>query len=233
MGLFHADTANRQSLAADVMEPIRPHVDPYVLNLARIRTFATKDFAELRDGSCRLSSALTHGLAATMPRWAKLVAPYAEGVARHVARLAKGGLGTVHPIAAAQRARVKLRLKPIAAPEPPRARPTVPMSALHNACRDCGAVLKVRKRIYCDDCLPSHRKEQLAARPQASSRLGRRRSPRCAPPATILPTQKRSLSAGRRPPRSNVGLPPRGATTVRSMASTSTATSFQTYRASR
>ena len=33
--LFHADEANRQSLAADVMEPVRPHVDAFVLNLAK------------------------------------------------------------------------------------------------------------------------------------------------------------------------------------------------------
>ena len=32
--------ANRQSLAADVMEPVRPHVDAFVLNLARTRTFS-------------------------------------------------------------------------------------------------------------------------------------------------------------------------------------------------
>ena len=35
LALFHADEANRQSLAADVMEPVRPHVDAFVLNLAR------------------------------------------------------------------------------------------------------------------------------------------------------------------------------------------------------
>ena len=50
LALFHADEANRQSLAADVMEPVRPHVDAFVLNLARTRTFSAKDFAETREG---------------------------------------------------------------------------------------------------------------------------------------------------------------------------------------
>lgn len=154
LGLFHADTANRQSLAADIMEPVRPHVDAYVLNLARTRTFAAKDFCETREGACRLSSTLTHELAATLPTWAKLVAPYAESVARHVAQLARSGLGAVHPIATTQRARVKVRIRPIAASSVPKPQATVPMSALHNACRDCGAALKVRKRVYCDTCLP-------------------------------------------------------------------------------
>ena len=30
------------------MEPVRPHVDAFVLNLARTRTFSAKDFAETR-----------------------------------------------------------------------------------------------------------------------------------------------------------------------------------------
>ncbi len=46
---FHADEANRQSVAADVMEPVRAHVDAFVLNLARSRTFSAKDFAEMRE----------------------------------------------------------------------------------------------------------------------------------------------------------------------------------------
>jgi CRISPR-associated endonuclease Cas1 len=51
LALFHADEANRQSLAADVMEPVRPHVDAFVLNLVRTRTFSAKDFAETREGA--------------------------------------------------------------------------------------------------------------------------------------------------------------------------------------
>ena len=172
LGLFHADTANRQSLAADVMEPVRPHVDAYVLNLARTRTFAVKDFCETREGACRLNSTLTHDLAATMPMWAKLVAPYAESVARHVGQLAKSGLGAVHPIATAQRARVKVRVRPIAASSVPKPKATVPMSALHNACRDCGTALKLRKRVYCDRCLPRHREELLDSNASAFKAAG-------------------------------------------------------------
>ena len=98
LALFHVDEANRQSLAADVMEPVRPHVDAFVPNLARARTFSAKDFAERRDGTSRLASSLMQELAPTMAIWAKLVAPYAEAVARHVARLAKNGLGMTVPI---------------------------------------------------------------------------------------------------------------------------------------
>jgi len=165
LALFHCDEANRQSLAADVMEPVRPHVDAFVLNLARTRTFSAKDFAETREGSCRLASPLAQELAPTMATWAKLVAPYAEAVARHVARLAKSGLGMEAPIrtAAGDRARVKVRVRPIAVPATPKAVRSVPIATAANVCRSCGAKLSIRKRLFCDQCLPDRREEAQRA----------------------------------------------------------------------
>ena len=166
LALFHADEANRQSLAADVMEPVRPHVDAFVLNLARTRTFSAKDFAETREGACRLASSLAQELAPTMATWAKLVAPYAEDLARRVARLAKSGLGMTVPIGprpALERGRVSVRLRPIAAPTAPKLSRSVPIAMAANACRSCGAKLEVRKRLFCDQCLPDRREEALRA----------------------------------------------------------------------
>ncbi len=162
LGLFHCDEANRSSLAADVMESVRPHVDAFVLNLARTRTFSAKDFAETREGACRLASPLAQELAPTMAMWAKLVAPYAEAVARHVAHLAKSGLGMEAPIraAAVDRARVKVRVRPIAVPVAPKAVRSVPIATAANACRNCGAKLAVRKRVYCDRCFPDQMEAQ-------------------------------------------------------------------------
>jgi CRISPR-associated endonuclease Cas1 len=166
LALFHADEANRQSLAADVMEPVRPHVDAFVLSLARTRTFSGRDFAETREGACRLASSLAQELAPTMATWAKLLAPYAEAVARHVARLAKSGLGIAAPIGpkpSHDRARVAVRVKPIAVPAAPKAARSVPIATAANACRSCGAKLAVRKRLFCDQCLPDRREEAQRA----------------------------------------------------------------------
>jgi CRISPR-associated endonuclease Cas1 len=166
LALFHADEANRQSLAADVMEPVRTHVDAFVLNLARTRTFSAKDFAETREGACRLSSSLAQELSPAMATWAKLVVPYAENVARQVGRLAKSGLGIASPIGpkpSADRARVKVRLRPIAAPNAPKAVRSVPIAMAANACRSCGAKLTIRKRVYCDRCLPDQMEVQRRA----------------------------------------------------------------------
>jgi hypothetical protein len=79
LAFFHADEANRQSLAADVMEPERPHADAFVLNLAQTRTFSAKRLAQTREGARRLTSPFPQEFAPTMAAWAKLVAPYAEG----------------------------------------------------------------------------------------------------------------------------------------------------------
>jgi CRISPR-associated endonuclease Cas1 len=166
LSFFHADQANRRSLAADVMEPVRPHVDAFVLNLARTRTFSAKDFVETREGGCRLSASLAHDLARTMTQWAKLVAPYAEGTARHVARLAKSGLGVAAPIGAApllSRARIKVRSAGIVPTETPKAVRTLPVSVIANFCKACGAKVNVRKRVYCNACFPT----QMAAQQRA------------------------------------------------------------------
>jgi hypothetical protein len=135
-------------------------VDAFVLNLARMRTFSAKDFAEMRDGACRLGSPLAQELARTMAIWAKLVAPYAEAVARHVARLAKSGRGMAAPIrtAAGDRARVKVRVRPIAAPIVPKAVRSVPIATAANACP-----IGARKRSFRRSRLSDRRPAKIAA----------------------------------------------------------------------
>jgi len=46
LGLVHSDTRGRQSLALEIMEPVRPEVDAFVLDLIERRTFRKVDFAE-------------------------------------------------------------------------------------------------------------------------------------------------------------------------------------------
>ena len=160
LGLFHADEPRRQSLALDVLEPVRPHVDAYVLDLLRKRTFSGKDFVELRDGACRLTNKLARELSKTMPTWAARVTPYAERLARDLVRFAKG----LPPRAllvprAEQRGRLKIRTRPLTPAIMPKTKNTVPVSQFKNACKNCGAELRIRKRVYCDTCLPGELKQ--------------------------------------------------------------------------
>ena len=185
------------------MEPVRPHVDAFVLNLSRTRTFSARDFAETREGGCRLSAALAHELAATMAQWAKLGAPYTEGVARRIARLAKDGLGASAPIGpkpSLDRSRIKVRLRPIATPITPQALRSVPISAAANACRSCGAKLAIRKRVFCDRCLPTQREEQLrtaipAFKMAGAAKIASMRAAGCDPTTTAEAQRRRAASA--------------------------------------
>lgn len=44
MGVLHADLPARDSLALDLMEPVRPDVDAYVLDLLSVRVFRASYF---------------------------------------------------------------------------------------------------------------------------------------------------------------------------------------------
>jgi len=82
LGVLHTDTSVRDSLACDLMEPVRPHVDAYLLDLIT-RGFLNRDwFAEQRDGNCRLVPDFAARLSETAPMWSRQVAPVAEWVAR-------------------------------------------------------------------------------------------------------------------------------------------------------
>jgi CRISPR-associated protein Cas1 len=82
LGVLHMDAPARDGLVFDVLEPIRPTVDEYVLNWITRGTLRREWFFEQRDGSCRLMGPFAMQLAQTSPTWARAVAPIAEMVAR-------------------------------------------------------------------------------------------------------------------------------------------------------
>ena len=157
MGFMHADQPNRDSLACDLMEAVRPEVDGFVLNLLRTRTFSTKDFFETRVGVCRVLPPLTHLVAETAPQWAGLVAPVAEEVARALQgkrawRQQERTLPT--PLTQGKRSAGRSVRRAI---EP---RPAKTVSTLPKECATCGAVLPSSSRRYCDECWPDEKVEQ-------------------------------------------------------------------------
>jgi CRISPR-associated endonuclease Cas1 len=79
---LHTDTPNRDSLVFDVLEPMRPEIEEWVLNWVRQETLRRSDFFETSNGNCRLMSHLCAKLSETAPVWGKRVAPWAEYVAR-------------------------------------------------------------------------------------------------------------------------------------------------------
>ncbi len=160
MGLLHADQGSRNSFVCDLMEPVRPKVDEYLLTLLRTRTFAARDFGELRDGSCRIAHPITESLAETAPYWAKLIAPVAERVAKmllgfhsnETARRRGYSLPTIltQMNRSAGRGRRRLGSRPLKEPSIPK------------KCDHCGALV-AKNRQYCNRCLPEIRAEMTDA----------------------------------------------------------------------
>jgi CRISPR-associated endonuclease Cas1 len=153
LGIMHADQGARDSLALDLMEPVRPQVDGFVLDLLESRAFRKKDFFETRKGVCRVMPPLTRLLAETAPRWTAAAAPIAERLARQLL-----GKGTAKK-AAGQR---QLVPTPLTQSNRSKGREAVRKRAARSSrskkakiaksCVVCGADLPGRQRRYCTDC---------------------------------------------------------------------------------
>lgn len=161
MGVHHADLASRDSFVHDVMEPLRPVADGYVLTLLKERSFAAKEFFETRQGVCRLMPPLPQALAEMASRLAKVAAPVVEQVAQ---RLALGSASTAKPLiiptllTQANRSAGRDNVRTSA----PRETRPIKLEA-PSACRECGVILENPSRQYCEDCLLVHRASQAAS----------------------------------------------------------------------
>jgi CRISPR-associated endonuclease Cas1 len=160
LGLIHKDTKGRASLALDIMEPTRPEIDNYVLDLLERRTFRKVEFTETPDGHCRLKAPLTHELAEMMPVWAKSLAPIAEKVAHTLGQAMAGKYVAVTPLTRKghreAQALVKARktvAKGVATSTTGRQRPATPVAPTLWSCPGCGGEVTHRNRVRCDACI--------------------------------------------------------------------------------
>jgi len=149
LGVLHADQRNRDSLALDLMEAIRPEIDTAVIDVLERRTFRSSDFVETRQGACRILAPLTHELAQTIPTWSRVVAPFVEEVAR---AFAAGPTSRVDRMptrltqANRSAGRIDLRRTPKAS------KPSESVLRRHT-CATCGSAVQPGRR-YCQACRP-------------------------------------------------------------------------------
>jgi CRISPR-associated endonuclease Cas1 len=176
LGIVHADAKGRQSLALDVMEPVRPEVDAFVLDLVERRTFRKVEFSETSDGHVRLRSPLTHDLAETMPQWAKSLGPIAEHIAHAFGKAMDGTYSAATPLTsrrlrdaqAVVRAR-KFEATRRAASGRVLQRPPVQPAALALwTCPDCGGAVTNPRHVRCDACIAA----DPASTPEIRGRRG-------------------------------------------------------------
>jgi hypothetical protein len=144
LGVLHVDTQFRDALVFDVMEPIRPRIDAYLLQWIRSATLKREWFFEQRDGNCRLMSSFAVRLSETAIAWAQAVAPVAEQVARILSStIEKPRRQRRQPTTLTQNNRREVKGSPPAAPILPQ-RPG-------SFCRDCGVEIS-RRRTRCAAC---------------------------------------------------------------------------------
>jgi len=82
LGVMHFDSRTRDSLACDLMEPIRPRVDAYVFDWIARGPLRREWFFEQRDGNCRLMGSFAVQLSETAQTWGRALAPVAECACR-------------------------------------------------------------------------------------------------------------------------------------------------------
>jgi hypothetical protein len=159
---LHTDTANRDSLALDVLEPVRPWVETWVLDWIGSEPLRRSDFFETETGNCRLRSRLCAKLSDTASAWGKLVTPWAEYVARGLWTTAKstGGRNLTPPTRLTQQRRTEGRGKVW--------RPKVQFSEADHLCRGCGKTIR-RGRTDCAECAIGGATQRLAN----AARMGR------------------------------------------------------------
>lgn len=153
LGVMHFDSPSRDSLACDVMEPIRPRVDAYLLDWIRREPLRREWFFEQRNGNCRLMASLAHRLSETAPTWASAVAPVAEQIAcMFSTSVPKRGKRIFSSTRLTQNSRrVGRGLSPVSPIEAPPRPETV--------CRTCGKF--TQGAPYCRTCSPMAHRENL------------------------------------------------------------------------
>ena len=146
LGVMHFDSPSRDSLASDLMEPIRPRVDAYVLDWITRSPLRREWFFEQRDGNCRLMASFAQQLSETAPTWASAVAPLAEQITRiFAASVPKRRRQIFSSTRLTQNSRrIGRGIEPIQSIETPSCPPSV--------CRNCGK--STQGAPYCRACSP-------------------------------------------------------------------------------
>jgi CRISPR-associated endonuclease Cas1 len=144
IGVLHVDTDARDSLACDLMEPARPHVDAYLLKWITDGPLRREWFFEQSDGNCRLMGSFAIRLSESLSTWSRVVAPIAEWISRMVWATARKPAKLMLPpthLTQSHRRQAKGKLNPPVAdpPRPPR------------LCKTCGANVTAGHR-YCPPC---------------------------------------------------------------------------------
>jgi CRISPR-associated endonuclease Cas1 len=184
IGVLHNDLRSRDSLACDLMEPIRPQVDAYLLDWLIRAPLKREWFFEQGDGNCRLMASLAVKLSESASTWRRAIAPFAEGIARSLwletsKRQRLESLST--PLTQTRKREVRSVSTKV--------RPAVEASA-PNICGICGKSIATACK-YCRTCATTVRRENVIK----ASQLGRLHTQMPQAQARRSETQRRQQAA--------------------------------------
>jgi CRISPR-associated endonuclease Cas1 len=154
LGFLHKDAPTRDSLACDLMEPVRPQVDAYVLDWITREPLRREWFFEEPNGNCRLMGSFAVRLSETAPTWARAIAPLAESVVRTLWATRPSPAHQFFPATRlTQGHRREAKGMPVDLPTQPLPRPPA-------FCGVCGVSIEAGRR-YCASCAVTVSKENL------------------------------------------------------------------------
>lgn len=153
LGFLHFDSRSRDSLASDLMEPIRARIDAYLFDWISRERLCREWFFEQRDGNCRLMGSFAARLTETARTWAWAVAPIAESVCRKLwSTIRRPTLqkGPATRLTQQRRSRTgeDVSLRPVPIPHPP------------SVCRACGKLIN-RGDTFCKACAIDESKRNI------------------------------------------------------------------------
>ncbi|MBZ5614840.1 MAG: CRISPR-associated endonuclease Cas1 [Acidobacteriia bacterium] len=156
IGVLHVDAPYRDSLACDLMEPVRAQIDAFLLDWVSREPLKREWFFEQRDGNCRLRGSFAAQLSETAPTWGRAVAPFAEWVAQSLRTPGRkpASKDQTVPTRLTQRRRGEGRGNEFVPSSPIAQRPP-------KICAVCGVSLK--RGRYCGTCASEVSREKLIA----------------------------------------------------------------------
>jgi CRISPR-associated endonuclease Cas1 len=185
LGIMHLDARSRQSMALDLMEPVRPLVEQWTLDLLAKRSFKRTDFIETDDGHVRLLAPLTHELADSMGQWRIAVAPWAEKVAHLFGDALKGKYQAATPLTGRKSIEasqaVKARKSKVEIYQGVFARDTSPAKQQRRTekrvtlgnCRTCGGPLSRGQQVNCPACWERQSGQDFLTRSQRGAAISK------------------------------------------------------------
>lgn len=169
LGFVHADAKGRDNLSYDLLEPVRPEIDRWLLHLLEVRTFVWSDFIERTDGSIRIGPALREEIVATMQLWAEVVAPWAERLTHLLGEAVSGKWSPTTPLTKSRARRsaavVKARKAGLDVIRPT----SIAQQPSLWSCTECGGPVTNSRHVRCEACQATDPRQK----PEVRGRRGR------------------------------------------------------------